>query len=205
MQKGNSMKKRLVLVGGGHAHLTVLKNIDVFVEKGHAVTLISPTTHHYYSGMGPGVLSGIYRPQEVRFHVRKMAADRGAEFMLGSVIRADPDKRLLTTDTGHEIQYDVVSFNTGSKVSTHGITESEENIFPVKPIENLIKARAVILELLKKKALQLLVIGGGPAGLELVGNLWRLVNDGGGSARIRLLTGRKLLPNCPEKIRQMAK
>jgi len=205
MQKGNSMKKHLVLVGGGHAHLTILKNIDAFVEKGHAVTLISPTTHHYYSGMGPGALSGIYRPQEVRSHVRKMAADRGAEFMLGSVIRADPDKRLLTTDTGHEIQYDLVSFNTGSKVSMHGITESEENIFPVKPIENLIKARAVILELLKKKALQLLVIGGGPAGLELVGYLWRLVNDGGGRARIRLLTGRKLLPNCPEKIRQMAR
>ena len=199
------MKKRLVLVGGGHAHLTVLKNIDAFVEKDHAVTLISPTIHHYYSGMGPGVLSGIYRPQEVRFHVRKMAEDRGAEFMLGSVTRVDPDQRMLTTDTGHEIQYDVVSFNTGSKVPMHGIAESEENVFPVKPIENLIKARAVILELLKKKALQLLVIGGGPAGLELVGNLWRLVNDDGGSAQIRLFTGRKLLPNCPEKIRQMAR
>jgi NADH dehydrogenase FAD-containing subunit len=199
------MKKRLALVGGGHAHLTVLKNIDAFVKKGHTVTLISPTTHHYYSGMGPGVLSGIYRPREVRFHVRKMAGDRGGEFILGSVTRVDPDQRMLTTDTGHKIQYDVVSFNTGSKVPMHGIAESKENVFPVKPIENLINARAVILNLMKKKALQLMVIGGGPAGLELVGNLWRLVKDGGGNARIRLLTGRKLLPRCPEKIRQMAK
>jgi NADH dehydrogenase FAD-containing subunit len=134
-----------------------------------------------------------------------MAEDRGAEFMLGSVTRADPDKRLLTTDTGHEIQYDVVSFNTGSKVSMLVITESEENIFPVKPIENLIKARTVILALLKEKALDLMVVGGGPAGLELAGNLWRLVNDAGGSARIRLLAGRKLLPGCPEKIRQLAR
>lgn len=199
------MKKHLVLVGGGHAHLTVLKNIDVFVEKGHTVTLISPTTHHYYSGMGPGVLSGIYRPREARFHIRKMAEDRGAGFIRASVTRVAPDQRTLTTDAGHEIKYDVVSFNTGSKVPMHGIAESEVNVFPVKPIENLIKAREVISGLMEKRAVQLLVIGGGAAGLELVGNLWRLVNDGGGSAQIRWLAGRGLLPNSPEKIRQMAR
>lgn len=198
------MKKHLVLVGGGHAHLTVIKNIDAFIEKGHGVTLISPTTHHYYSGMGPGVLSGIYRPQQVRFNVRKMALDRGASFIQGAVAKVDAEHNMVTLESGEDVSYDVVSFNTGSKVSLHGIAASEENIFPVKPIENLIKARGAILELINQKELQLLVIGGGPAGLELVGSLWRLVDDSGGRARIRLLTGRKLLPNCPEKVRRTA-
>jgi len=36
------------------------------LERGHRVTVIMPSSYQYYSGMGPGMLSGIYRPQEVR-------------------------------------------------------------------------------------------------------------------------------------------
>jgi len=198
------MKKHLVLVGGGHAHLTVIKHIDAFVEKGHDVTLISPTTHHYYSGMGPGVLSGMYRPQHIRFNVRKMALDRGASFVQGAVAKVDAEHNMVILESGDDVSYDLVSFNTGSKVPLHGIVGSEENIFPVKPIENLIEARQTILTLLQQKPLELLVVGGGPAGLELAGNLWRLAEDSGGRARIRLLAGRKFLPTCPDKVRQSA-
>ncbi|MBS1234899.1 MAG: hypothetical protein H6R43_615, partial [Nitrospirae bacterium] len=67
------MKKHLVFVGGGHAHLTALLHLKDYVDCGHRVTLISPSDYHYYSGMGPGMLSGIYRPQEIRFHVKKLA------------------------------------------------------------------------------------------------------------------------------------
>ena len=74
------MRKNLVLVGGGHAHLTVLLNLANYVQRGHRVTIIGPSPYHYYSGMGPGMLSGIYRPREVRFHVKKMVQDRGVLF-----------------------------------------------------------------------------------------------------------------------------
>ena len=198
------MDKHLVLVGGGHAHLTVLKNIGDFIGKGNRATLISPSPYHYYSGMGPGLLSGIYRPQQARFHIRKMMLDRGASFVPGTVVRVDPERCRLSLDSGDEIDYDVVSFNTGSYVPTTGIDASEINVFPVKPIDNLLKARNAILERLKAETLRLLVIGGGPAGLELAGNLWRLVRDSGGSARIALLAGRKFLSGCPEKIRRFA-
>ncbi len=184
--------------------MTVIKHIDTFIEKGHEVKLVSPTTHHYYSGMGPGVLSGIYRPRDVRFNVRKMALDRGASFVQGAVAKVDADQNRVILESGDDVVYDVISFNTGSKVPLRGIAETEENIFAVKPIENLIKARGVILERIRHEEMDLLVIGGGPAGLELAGNLWRLVNDSDGRARIRMLTGRKLLPNCPEKVRKSA-
>jgi NADH dehydrogenase FAD-containing subunit len=62
--------RHLVLVGGGHAHIATLFNLNDFARRGHSVTLISPSRYHYYSGMGPGMLSGIYRPQEVRFNIR---------------------------------------------------------------------------------------------------------------------------------------
>jgi len=54
------------------------------------VTLISSSDYHYYSGMGPGMLSGIYRPQEIRFHISKLAEDRGASFLKDSVERNKP-------------------------------------------------------------------------------------------------------------------
>ena len=77
------MAKHLVLVGGGHAHLTCLKNLQEFLNRGHEVTLVGPASHHYYSGMGPGMLAGTYRPQEIRFNIQKMALAAGAQFSPG--------------------------------------------------------------------------------------------------------------------------
>jgi len=198
------MNKRLVLVGGGHAHLTVLKHLDQFVDKGHSVALISPTTHHYYSGMGPGLISGIYRPQDVRFHVKKMAEDRGAEFVLGKVNRVASGDRVLYTEAEEKIEYDVVSFNTGSQVSTAGISETAKTVFPVKPIDNLLEARKAIKERINREDLRLAVVGGGPAGLELAGNLRQLIIVNDGSARITLFAGRRLLGSLPERVRRYA-
>ena len=89
------MGKHLVIVGAGHAHLTVLKNLKEFKNRGHDVTVVSASPLHYYSGMGPGLLSGIYRPAEVRFHVKKMAEDRGASFLEDRVVKVEPARRTL--------------------------------------------------------------------------------------------------------------
>ena len=75
------MGKHIVIVGAGHAHLTVLKSLKDFSNFGHDVTVVSSSPLHYYSGMGPGMLSGIYRPEEIRFNVKKMSEDRGAAFV----------------------------------------------------------------------------------------------------------------------------
>ena len=198
------MNKHLVLVGGGHAHMTVLKHLDRFGDKGHSVTLISPTTHHYYSGMGPGLLSGTYRPQDVRFHVKKMAEDRSATFVFGKVVRVDPENRLLETDTEEKVEYDIVSFNTGSQIPSENISKTAKNIFPVKPIENLLAARNAIMERINVEDLRLAVVGGGSAGIELAGNLRQLIIENDGSARITLFAGRRLLGSLPEKARKYA-
>jgi NADH dehydrogenase FAD-containing subunit len=96
--------------------------------------------------MGPGLLSGIYRPAEARFHVEKMAEDRGAAFLEDRVIKVDPVRRALFLGSGREVRYDVVSFNTGSEVPADLFAAPSENVFPVKPIENLLAARRRILD-----------------------------------------------------------
>jgi NADH dehydrogenase FAD-containing subunit len=198
------MEKHLVLVGGGHAHLTVLLNLADFVQRGHSVTLIGPSPYHYYSGMGPGLLSGIYRAQDARFHVKKMAEERGASFLQDKVIKIDPGQRTLKLQSGNQVSYDVVSFNTGSDVPLSGlVSQPQENIVPVKPVFNLLQAQRFIVSSLKERPMSFAVVGGGAAGVEVTANLWRLLNKNGEKAPISLIAGRRLLPTLPEKVRDL--
>jgi NADH dehydrogenase FAD-containing subunit len=199
------MGKHLVLVGGGHAHLTCLLQLKHFVDRGHRVTLISPDAYHYYSGMGPGMLGGTYSPHEIRFNIKRMAESAGGEFVSGAVTRIDAPRRLLHLASGQEIGFDVVSLNTGSSIPLNSVTITDcDNVFPVKPIINLLKARKAILELVRGEKLRILVVGGGPAGLELAGNTWKLIHDQGGKAQITLLAGKRLMGNFPDKVRRLA-
>lgn len=199
------MAKQLVLIGGGHAHLTCLLHLDSFVNAGHDVTVISTSTYHYYSGMGPGMLAGAYRPQEIRFNTRKMTTDRGGTFLEDNVARVDPGKKVLFLSSGIVIPYDVASFNTGSRITKSAdSTYNADNLFTVKPIFNLLKARNTLLHGLADRELRLTVVGGGAAGTEIAGNLWRLVQNTGGKASITCIAGSRLMKGFPAKARKIA-
>ncbi len=184
--------------------MTVMSKLDHFTGRGHPVTLISLYPYHYYSGMGPGLLSGIYRPEEVRFHVQKMVEDRGGTFVQGTVVRVDPKRRVLFLNSGEQVGYDVASFNVGSHVLADSAPVSDPNVYTAKPVRNLFKARQAILESGKVGELRLLVVGGGPSALELSGNLGKLIQDHGIPAKVTLLAGRKLLSRFPQKLRGLA-
>jgi NADH dehydrogenase FAD-containing subunit len=199
------MPKHLVFVGGGHAHLTALVNLRDTVRAGHLVTLIAPSPYHYYSGMGPGLLSGIYRPAEARFHVKKMARDRGATFIEDRVVRVDPARRALVLASGAEVRYDAVSFNTGSGVPLDLLHPAGDNIFPVKPIENLLMARRKILEAGAGKKIRAVVVGGGAAAVELAANLGHLARETSRIGGITLVSRSTVLGDFPGKARQRAR
>lgn len=199
------MGKHLVLVGGGHAHMTVMLNLQSYIQRGHQVTLIGPSAYHYYSGMGPGLLGGTYRPQEVRFHIKKMAEDRGAVFLQDTVVRIDADKKVLLLRSGGELAYDVVSCNTGSTVPADEAIIAANNIFTVKPIENLIKVQQMIVAGMRTVKARFLIVGGGAAALELSGNLWRLVQQNEISAAISVCGGRNFLASMPTKAQRYAR
>lgn len=198
------MGKHLVLAGGGHAHMTVLARLDNFVGRGHRVTLISPSPYQYYSGMGPGLLAGTYRPQEVRFHIRRMIEAQGGLFMEDRAIGIDAAARRMKLASGGELSYDVVSFNTGSSVPLDSLDGASPYVLPVKPIRNLLRARETLLDWKEKRAPRLLVVGGGPAGVELAGNLWRLLGELGRVGEISLVGGSRILKNFPERVRTLA-
>jgi len=195
------MGKQLVIVGAGHAHLTILKNLREFKNTGHDVTVVSSSSLHYYSGMGPGMLSGIYRPEEIRFNVRKMAESRGAVFIEDKVVKIHPQKKTVDLHSGQTLSYDVMSVNTGSFVPVEASDSSDDFVIPVKPIENLLNARNKIIAALKNKELRITVVGGGPTGVEVAGNLDRLIRNECGQGRITLVAGTRLLHQFKNGVR----
>lgn len=202
-EKGS--KKRLVLVGGGHVHLRSLRYADQFIRAGAEVTLIAPDRFHYYSGMGPGMISRIYEPEQVRFDVQSMVESRGGIFVKDKVVSLDATERILALQGGEEIPYDLVSFNIGSYVPTNRIRGAEGEGIPVKPIENLESAREAILRKFRNGVPKVLLIGAGPAGVELAGNIWRFSRAHNVQAEIALASSRdRVLPDLPEKAGRLA-
>ena len=199
------MGKQLVLVGAGHAHLATFLNLHRFARSGHRTLVISPHPHYTYSGMGPGVLSGIYRPEQGRIHIQRLVELRGAGFLAGTVEGIDCQEGRLYLADGRKIDYDVASFNIGSQVPVDSFRRLEGRWITAKPIDNFPVARQKLLDLLRTNTNpQLLVIGGGPAGVEISGNLARLLQEQGADGRITMVAGTSLLGVFSRRVRRLA-
>ena len=200
------MAKRLVLAGGGHAHMMILAQIRELVRDGHHVTVIQPSDYHYYSGMGPGMLGLSYTAQDIRFATRFVVERQGGTFIRDRVARIDAANRTVILQSGQGVEYDVLSCNTGSFIPFENIHGDTSTVFTVKPIERLQEAqRAVIALCASRTRPRIAVVGGGPAALEIAGNVRRLATLRGRHApKITLFAGQRLLGRLPRRIRAMA-
>lgn len=196
------MGKHLVIAGGGHAHMLTLANLHKFIEKGHKVTVIGPSPHHYYSGMGPGMLGKTYTPEEIRFATKHVVEKQGGVFIQDRVNRIDPEGKSVYLESEKTILYDTLSCNVGSYVPTTIVSGEGRDIFPVKPIEKLIHFQERVLELTSQQKITIGIIGGGPSAAETAGNAWRLgkyycknMPD------ITILSGQKFMARFAENVR----
>ncbi len=199
------MGKHLVLAGGGHAHMVTLANLNRFIDKGHNVTVIGPSPYHYYSGMGPGMLGGVYKPDEIRFATKHVVEKQGGVFLQDKVDHIGPEEKNIFLESGKTVPYDIISFNVGSYVPQLNVSDDNDNVFSVKPIEKLRQARVRILELISEKKAVIDVIGGGPASAEVAGNIWRIAKDHSKyMPTIRIFSGKRFMARFPDSIRKRA-
>jgi NADH dehydrogenase FAD-containing subunit len=197
------VKKRLVLIGGGHAHMVTLANLEKIVAKGHEVCVIGPSEHHYYSGMGPGMLSGTYRPEEIRFATRHVVERQGGTFRLDKAARIDAQDKSVLLESGDAVPYDVLSCNAGSHVPQPPIEGNRDDIFTVKPIERLMQAKARLVDHFKRQVPKVVIVGGGPSAAEAAGNVWQLAQAGGGRrADITIVAGGTFMSAFPPSLRR---
>ncbi len=195
------MSKKLVLAGGGHAHMMILAELANIIADGHQVTVIQPSDHHYYSGMGPGMLSTYYSADDIRFNTRFVVERQGGLFVRDKVTRIEADSQTVVTENGTSIAYDVLSCNLGSFVPFENIEGGRERIFTAKPIERLLEAQRKIIELADTGRISICVVGGGPAAVEIAGNCHHLAAARGSKdIDIHLLAGKKMMAGYSDAI-----
>lgn len=199
------MSKKLVLAGGGHAHMMLLANLGNIAAKGHQVTVVQPSDFHYYSGMGPGMLSTFYSPDDIRFNTRFVVERQGAEFIRAKATTIDTQNNILHTDSGENIHYDVLSCNVGSFVPFSNIEGSDQNIYSAKPIERLLEAQQSIVNLCNtNNSVSVGVIGGGPAAVEIAGNAYHLAKTTGcRKINVCLFAGKKMMSDFSNSIQKI--
>ncbi|NIQ94220.1 MAG: FAD-dependent oxidoreductase, partial [Desulfuromonadales bacterium] len=195
--------RHLVLVGGGHAHLTALKKLREESEPNFRVTLIDPSYRHFYAGMAAGLLSGIYDERDACIDLRAVV-DGDSRFLQSRVERIDTQLRRLLLSCGQTVSYDAVSFCIGRRILLERVSGDSERMLSVLPVDNLLAARRRIIEGMKRGAVNLVVAGGGPAGVEAAAHLWRLQREAGGSGRICLAAGGRLLRGFAPRFRTLA-
>ena len=161
--------KRLVLCGGGHSHLEVLRRFGLAREPRVELVLVSPNRWTPYSGMLPGLVAGHYAFEDVHIDLERLARFARARFLPTVIARLEPDSRIVTLGDGGRLEFDIASLDIGSTPASAGVPGASEHAVGVKPVEVFLREWARALERARTGTLQRgVVVGGGAAGLELV-------------------------------------
>ncbi|MDH3326585.1 MAG: selenide, water dikinase SelD [Gammaproteobacteria bacterium] len=168
----NPVVKDLILIGGGHSHLSVLKYFAMNPIPGLRLTLITRDLHTPYSGMLPGYIAGHYEYDQAHIDLRPLAQFSNARIYHTEVNSIDLEKQLITCTGRPAIHYDFVSINIGSKPGTLHIPGADEFTIPVKPIDRFLSRwdiliEQVLLSVKQNKTFHLAIVGGGAGGIEM--------------------------------------
>ncbi len=169
MKRNEPVTHDLVLVGGGHSHVDVLKSFGMRPQPGLRLTLITRDVHTPYSGMLPGLIAGHYSRDESHIDLQPLARFAGARLYHASAIGIDLDRRLVHCDGRPPVGFDTLSIDIGSTPDRSAIAGADTHAIPVKPVDLFLDRRAAIERAVLAKAgrFRLVVVGGGAGGVEL--------------------------------------
>lgn len=161
--------RRLLLVGGGHAHLGVLKVLATHPIAGCAVTLVSASSRQIYSGMLPGWIAGHYSIDECSISLTDLAARAHATFHAATITRLSLEDREVTTADGRSFGFDLLSIDSGSEPAIGGIAGAPAHALSIRPIEAFVAAWPAVVERWKHRdtVIELAIVGSGAAAVEL--------------------------------------
>ncbi len=196
----------LILVGGGHAHVQVLKAFADRPPRRCRLTVVVDEPVAMYSGMAPGFVAGQYSRADLEIDVRRLAAMCGAEMISARCVRVDPVAQRIELEGGDALPYDVASFNIGSTVVGLDAPGAAEHALPSRPLSKLISGMAGLIARARthqvKPPFHVVVVGGGVGGVELAFTVQhRLVRETGRRIDLSLLNqGSRILARYPESL-----
>ena len=188
---GPEPRADLVLVGGGHAHVQVLRRLAMRPIPGVRLTLVVDVPEAVYSGMVPGCVAGDRSAAEASIDVVPLARRAGARVVLAPALRVDAQARRIEIEGRPALPYDVASLDVGSTVRGLELPGVREHAVATRPIGEFVRqldARLRGAALARHVGpLRVAIVGAGVAGVELAFCLEARLRAGGVRAEIRLL------------------
>ena len=194
-----------MLVGGGHAHVHVLKRFGMRPAPGVRVTLISRDVETPYSGMLPGYVAGLYRFSECHIDLVRLARFAGARLIHAEASGLDRRVRHVLCRDHPPIRYDVVSLDIGSTPRLDDVPGAAEHTVSVKPIDSFGRRWEALLARADEQGhIRLAIVGGGAGGTELaMAAQHRLAGLLGTTPEVTLVTRDALLPSHNQRVRRL--
>lgn len=178
------MKKRIVVIGGGFAGYNFIKNLN---HPDYHIVLVDRNNYLFFPPLLYQVATGFLEPSNISYPYRKMIRNRrNISFKMGELIRIEPDKKRILLTTG-ELDYDYLVLATGTESNYFGMANVKNNAIPMKTINDAIEMRNYLLNQMERattmldnpgqlrKILNIVVVGGGPTGVEISGMLAEMV------------------------------
>ncbi len=182
--------KRVLLLGGGHAHVHVLQALASQPLPGAEVCLVTPFARQMYSGMVPGLVAGHYTAEQCAIPLTDLARAARVRLLIGSAAQLDAAQRRVQLAGGEALDYDLLSLDTGSVMDRDRIPGAREHGLFVRPIEHFVRLLDPLLALATQRVLDVVVVGAGAAGVELALALQhRMAGHGDERVRVALVTG----------------
>lgn len=174
-------RKRLVIIGGGFAGLNLAKKVDKSIWD---VVVVDRHNYHSFPPLFYQVASSGLEPSNISFPFRREMLSRkcrGCSFHYGEAKRIDVLRREVHTKY-ETIPYDALVLATGTTNNFFGIADLQKYVLTLKSTPEAIRCRNEIIDRLERAAvcsganlrrrlLTFVIVGGGPAGVEIAGAL----------------------------------
>ena len=179
-----SAKPRVVIVGCGFGGLRLAQKLA------HApvqVVVVDRNNYHNFQPLLYQVATGALEADSIAYPIRKIfAGQKNFFYRMADVRGVIPEQNLVSTNVG-DIRYDYLVLATGSLTNFFGIKSIESNAMQIKSIPNALNLRSYLFQnfeqaLLeddparKQALLNIVVVGGGPTGVEISGSLAEMRN-----------------------------
>lgn len=161
------LQTELLLIGGGHTNIQVLKSFTMRPITGMRISLISDVINAPYSAMLPGFIASEYRFDEMHIDLVRLANFANARFINSTINSIDSENQLVHFNDRPSLSYDLLSVNTGITPDFTSIKGAQKYAVAVKPISHFLKCLPKLDGAIKSSSDSIAIIGSGAAGIEL--------------------------------------
>jgi NADH dehydrogenase len=177
--------RHVVIVGGGFAGLGCAQRLADHDDV--RVTLIDRNNYHQFQPLLYQVATSQLAPSDIAHSLRSVFADqRNVDVKLAEISAVDPTARTVTSSDGERWEADVLVLAAGSQPNFFGTPGAPESSFPLYSLDDATRLRSRILgileqadrdpKLVERGALNFVIVGGGPTGVEVAGAIADMVS-----------------------------